>query len=70
MVDERDVPEVVHGELGFPARADPGQWAGHDPCVGHDHVDRSPRAHDPGGEGRDAAQIGQIHLVHLDVREI
>ena len=54
------MPEVVDGELGLPARADPCQRVCHDASAVDDEVDRQVTSHDRSGERAHAVEISEV----------
>jgi hypothetical protein len=65
-VDQREVPEVVGGELGLPARPHPDLRGRHDPGVVDHHVDRAAGVQEVAGEGGDAVEVTEVEGGELD----
>lgn len=61
LAGEREVPEVVGGELEFPSGPDPPLRGGHDSGGGHQEVDPVDAVADVRGGGTDAVEVGQVH---------
>ncbi len=65
-VDQGEVAEVVDGELGLPAGADPPLGAGHDAGVGDQQVQVAPGGEKTLREAPHAVEVGQVQLGDLD----
>jgi hypothetical protein len=71
VVGQREVAEVVDGELGLPAAGpDPGQLVGHHGRVVDEHVEAAARGQEAVGEAPHAAQVGQVEGGDLHPRHV